>query len=250
MDLRCYTILLICCILFILTTDTPTIHAQQNDLTFINSIEEDITGDGLREYIKLQGKLLSNKSNYFRSIWVDIKGPFSQEWKISLGAGYQPDLQLIDFTHDQVNELFFKVTREESASKYTYQLYNLKDSVIKKIPLPEKTYIQGYFTDDFKIEIRLAPNDSEIIVKDLPKNNLFYIQKDIYNQEGKLLINKPITTEPISRMEPILISNSKGYGLKSYQQVYGTDSNDQIGTLESIWYYQKGKWIVLKNQFT
>src|SRR5690625_6011426 len=50
--------------------------------TFIDSFEEDITGDGLREYFKLQGRYLAEDSNYYQDIWLEITSPFAKEWSI------------------------------------------------------------------------------------------------------------------------------------------------------------------------
>src|SRR5699024_2745768 len=97
---------------FILLSSIHAVSAEsslEQESSFINSYEEDVTGDGFKEYLKLQGNLLSTKSIFYPDVWVDITNPFSQHWKISLQAGYNPDIQLIDLTHDQIVDIFYMV---------------------------------------------------------------------------------------------------------------------------------------------
>lgn len=235
--------------LFIFLLNSPVIYATENDISFINSIEEDITGDGLREYIRLQGKKLSSESIYYRSVWIDIEGAFQQQWKISLPSGYHPSVELIDFTHDKINEVFYTSARESEGKTHIYQLYSLEDGLLEEVPLPKKTFIQGEFSDNFFIELYLAPGNSTPIQLDRVNKSDEYVKQELYDADGKLLMKKQITSEPISHMEPILISSTKGYGLKSSQRVYGVNNHDPIGTLEAVWYYRNKKWVVLQTQF-
>src|SRR5690625_3629419 len=144
---------LVCAILFITIPihDVSIIYSAETDSSFINSMEEDITGDGIREYIKLEGNLLSDKSKYFTDVWVNIESPFAQQWKISFIGGYEPKLELLDINQDGTVDLIYESAVKENGRHYNYQIYTLKNGKVQQIELPKNKYVKGEFTDHFKI---------------------------------------------------------------------------------------------------
>src|SRR5699024_4124568 len=146
---------------------------------------------------------------------------------------------------DHTFDVFYQVAKDEDESQHYYQLYTLKNGLVEKLPLPKHNYIRGKFLNNFKAEIRMHPNKKPLQI-DLQRNKNRYVQEDIYDEAGKLQQEKDINISPITYMQPILISESKGYGLKSYQNVKGIDSDDLFGQVETLWYYKDNEWIILK----
>src|SRR5699024_9813491 len=165
---------------------------NSNDSILINSFERDLNGDGFQEYIRLNGSLMSNESNFFQDVWVTIEDAFEDEWSISLQHGYHPELTFIDLI----------------GNKNPYILYKLKNNKSKK--------------KKFKIDISVH--------KDI------YINEQIYNYNGKNKGNEQAIIAQNVDISPILISNSKGYGLKTTQLIYGKDKDDIVGELTTIWH--------------
>jgi len=216
--------------------------------TLIDSFAEDLTGDGFRENFTLNGILLSSKSGFYRDVWLDITSPFSHQWKISFDGGYEPKLDLIDLNHDHTFDIFYQVAKNENKSQYSYQLYTLKNGLVKQLPLPKHNHIQAKYLQDFKVEIRIDPNQKPII-KDISKLKKQYVNDKIYDGSGKLLKKEKATINPISTFEPILISESKGYGLKSSQSIKGINDHDVFGEIVTLWYYKNDEWIILKSEW-
>src|SRR5699024_6496538 len=75
-----------------------------------------------------------------------------------------------------------------------------------------------------------------------------YIKKGVYNANGTLKEATEIQIDSITQLKPTLNSKSKGYGLKSTQQVKGIDENDYIGQLVTYWYFRKDKWIIINSE--
>lgn len=220
---------------------------ENDNPSFINSFEEDLTGDQFRELFTLNGTLLTKESNFYRDVWVDITSPFSHQWKISFDGGYDPTLELIDLNHDHTLDLFYQVAKDENKLQHFYQLYTLKNGVVKQLPLPKHNHIQAKFLSNFQVEIQIDPNKKPI-KKDISASKEEYVKQSIYNKKGKLLKDKKINITPISFIEPILLSKSKGYGLKSYQTINGLSDEDVLGQIVTIWYYQNDEWIILKSK--
>jgi len=233
-------------ILLLFNSSSFIIHAEQiPEPMIVNTLEGNLTGDNLRETIQLKGNLLKDHSNYYQDLWVEIKSPHSKKWKIPLKGGYDPNIELLDLNQDHIDDLFYQSIIDKSNDLYSHHLYSLKKGVIKEIALPNPPYIKGHFENGFQVEIQFSiKNDNPVIlnVKDSAKE---YINLGLYDKEGKLLKPLSIVINPIFLYEPILISTSKGYGLKSFQNVNGAHNKDDLGTIETLWYYENDTWITL-----
>lgn len=224
----------------------PSITKAIND-TSLQTYDNDITGDGFHEQIEMKGSLLSNTSTFYQDIWVEIQSVFEKKWSISLQNGYDPQIFLIDLNHDAVSDIFYQVKKDSENDKYHYQIYTLKLGKTKKIPLPERVYAKGKFTDGFQVQIQLDPHQKSETFQ-LNENRDMYIKQNIYDENGILRKETPIQIEPISELTPVIINNSKGYGLTSFQKIKGINKKDNIGTLKTLWHFRDHKWIILKSE--
>src|SRR5699024_1926291 len=105
----------------------------------------DLTGDGQHETILLKGNLLRNNGNYYQDLWVEIKSSHLEKWKIPFVGGYDPTIQLLDLNQDHIKDLFFQNVTNKGDGLYSHHLYSLKNGMIKEIPLPNQSYVKGYF---------------------------------------------------------------------------------------------------------
>lgn len=237
----------------LLITGIPSkIKAEEQVKTdLIETYEEDITGDGLKETIELKGILLSRDATFYREIWVDVISKNDEQWKIQYEGGYEPSIQFIDLNRDGINNLFYQSGKNdtgETGKRFTYHLHTLDNGKVIEKDLPKQHYINGTFKDDFIVNLTISPHRKPHVVhvKDRSEE---YAQQGVYNKEGKLLKPTPVIFDPIAFYEPVLISKSNGYGLKSYQQINGIDHTDQLGTIETLWYYENGGWIILQTEW-
>lgn len=228
-----------------------TVDASENeepDPVVIETYEVDITGDGLKEVIQLKGLLLSDDSNYFQKVWADITSQHDKEWKISYEGGYDPKLTFKDLSHDKVGEMIFQSTTSGNSGLYNYRIHSLKNEKVNEIPLPVQHHVEGSFNDDFKAEVQISP-DKKPYTLNVEKKASEYIQMGIYDEKGRLEKPTSVMIDPISYFETKLISKSKGIGLKSYQQINGAYHADQLGTIETLWYYEGDDWVILQTEW-
>jgi hypothetical protein len=214
----------------------------------LESFEADVTGDGQDEQIILKGVPFSAESRYFRDVWAEISNDLDESWSISYEGGYEPALQLVDLNGDGVKDIFYQSATGGSGGIHHYQLSTLRNSELNDIDLPEQEYLEGAFDDNFTVIFRLSPSHKPIEI-DVSARKDEYIRHGIYDEEGILLVPTSVMIDPIAFYEPLLISKSKGYGLKSYQQISGAYHADQLGTVETLWYYEKGEWIILQTEW-
>ncbi|GGB61564.1 hypothetical protein F3157_03025 [Virgibacillus dakarensis] len=214
----------------------------------VATYHEDVTGDGQKEEIQLKGIRFSQDSSYFHNLWADIKGPQTKQWKIVYEGGYKPTLQFIDLNHDGINDVLFQSATNETSDLYSYQFNTLKNEKLTKLAIPESYTITGKFKNNFKAALTIDPSKKPIII-DMKERKTKHIHQGIYDRDGKLLKETKLLIAPITFFEPAFISKSKGYGLKSYQQVSGANHQDKLGTIEAFWYFEKGKWIKLNQEW-
>src|SRR5699024_11813057 len=81
---------------------------------------------------------------------------------------------------------------------------------------------------------------------DVSAHKDMYINDQIYNSNGKNKGNEQAIIAQNVDISPILISNSKGYGLKTNQLIYGKDKDDIVGVLNTIWHYKENKCFNIK----
>lgn len=215
--------------------------------SFIDSFEDDITGDGLREYFKLQGRFLSVESSYYQNIWLEVTSPFSKEWTISLKGGYDPTLSLYDLNHDNVFDILYQVAVDEEKSKFFTQAYTLKNGNVDQIKLPTNNQIKGKYIDDFRIALSLHINEDPIYIP--VTNRELYIENGLYSRNGNILKEENVVIDSIKDYIPTLISESKGYGLKSIREIRSAYADELLGAIETLWYFDKNKWIILNNNW-
>jgi len=235
-------------LLLLIPTVTFAAETDTEKAIVIETYQIDLTGDGKKETIELKGKLFSPDAQYYQDIWADIVSSDKTEWKINYGGGYEPKLQFIDLNHDGVQDIFYQSPTGGSGGLYTTDLQTLANAQLKEILLPEQRFITGNFDENFKVTIQIDPNSKPIIMN-VKNRSEDYIRLGIYDKNGKLLKPTPLMIDPIAFYEPVEISDSKGYGLKSYQQISGAYHADRLGTIETLWYYEDGNWIILQTDW-
>lgn len=236
--------------LFLYSNNT---YAAEKDINpepiLIKSYQADITGDGQNEVIKLKGIPFSDNGSYYQQIWAEVTNiPLDKVWKINYGGGYDPAIQFVDLNHDQANGILYQSPTGESGELYSYQLYTLDSNKFKKLSLPKQRYVQGKFKDGLTIKIQITPESDPINIG-IESRETDYVQQGIYGKDGNVLKPTSVMINPISFYEPTYISKRKGYGLKSYKIISGANHADQLGKIETLWYFENDKWIILQTKW-
>lgn len=235
-----FIVLVLLCSLIAFSTFTTEIHADLEPHQ-IKTYKADVTGNGLEETIELKGELLSSESSYYREIWAEIKSIDSRKWRIPFQGGYEPHIEFLDLTHDFNNDILYQ-------SETKHSLMTFKNGHIVEGELPKLHYIEANFLKDFKVEIK-SSIDKQPIIEEVRNDAAKYVEQGVYNKQGALLQKEPLIIDDIDRFESVLISKSKGYGLKSYQAIKGIHEDDLIGKIEILWLYENDEWIILETKW-
>lgn len=214
----------------------------------ISEYKEDITGNGLKETIKLKGNLLSPTSNYYHSVWIEIISQDANKWTIAYEGGYEPNISFIDMKNNDGKSILFQSNTQENEYTY-YRLHTMKNEILQEDQLPRQHFISGSFNEDFIVDLKISPFKSPIKIHVEDRAN-DYIEKNIYNVNGDLLIDQEVITNSSLHYEPIFISDTNGYGLKSFQPIGGINHEDILGQIETLWYFENDQWVILHSKWT
>lgn len=250
--MKCFLSIALLSSFFLFSHNTYAVERDINpEPILIKSYQSDITGDGQNEVIELKGIPFTVNGNYYQQIWAEVTNtPLNKHWKINYGGGYEPTIQFVDLNHDQANGILYQSPTEESSELYKYQLHKLESNKFKELPLPEQHYVQGKFKDGFNIKIQITPESDPINIGIQNQNHRTdYVQQGIYGEDGSVLKPTSVLINPISLFEPTYISKSKGYGLKSYKVINGANHADQLGKIETLWYFENNNWIILQTKW-
>lgn len=219
-----------------------------NQIHEITTFEHDITGDGIMEKMSLRGSFLSEDSSFYHDIWLDVTSEYTEKWKISFASGYEPKLQFIHLTNDDVADLFYSVRKTEQKTPMVHQLYSLRNGKVTQLPLPKLNRMSGPLRDKFLASVAINSSETALSI-DLSNVKHTLIERSLYDSSGKLQQQTKILVQPISALHPILLNKNKGYGLKSIQYVTIEQTDIIVGTVESVWYFEQDNWIRLKTNY-
>ncbi|WP_068672728.1 hypothetical protein [Oceanobacillus sp. Castelsardo] len=240
-------------ILITLLTIQPTLTAnglaKEKDAVIINTYQADVTGDGLLEDIDLMGVPFSNSGDYYHNVWAEVKSKNrdNERWQINYGDGYEPQIQFIDANHDNVQDILYQSSSDKKHMS-KQKLHTFASNKLFEISLPKLDYVSGKFADDYRADLKITPNAKPIQIN-LQNHSDTYIQSGVYSIDGKLKKSKSLLLNAPHYYEVVKLTDDKGYGLRSYKRVSGISNEDHLGTIESLWYYTDGKWIVLQSEW-
>lgn len=229
-------------------SDASTEENNERGSSIIQTFKKDITGDGHNEIIELKGNLLSEGTNYYHNLWVNIRSEYKNlDWDIAYGGGYEPTLKIIHLDNSDSSELLFQSKHHIEDKKSNYHLHTFKNNKIEQIELPEQWHVNGEYKEGFFAELSLA-HDKKPIEIDMHHLKEKYISDGSYNKDGKLLKPQKLIIEPNIKIEPLTINNSKESNLESTHEVRGTNE-ELLGTIKTLWLYENNKWIIIKTSW-
>ncbi|MFI8687201.1 hypothetical protein [Rossellomorea sp. NPDC077527] len=221
----------------------PPENQPVNEMT-VAVYKKDVTGDGKKDTITLKAIPFSPDALFLKQIWADIKTSKGSDIRIDYEGGYEPKIQFVDLNHDGIKDMLYSSATGGSGGLYSMSLHTLADNKLVDIGLPDPLTITAQFEDQYKASITFVDTNQSYTI-DLSDRKEDYERLGIYT-EGKLNEPMELMVGPYAFFEPDRIFGKSGKGLKGYQQISGAYHADGIGTATSYWYYEDGKWKLIK----
>ncbi|MDQ0268598.1 hypothetical protein [Cytobacillus purgationiresistens] len=216
---------------------------RKGDTITIVKDEADLSGDGKKDSISIEGTRYEEDSDFLREVFLQIKASNGERFKVELEPGYDPQLQFIDVNGDGVKEIYISVATGGSGGLSNFYLYTLKDFNLKDLTVPDPVMMTTQFLDNYKASISIQET-GETYTFDLKSRAEDYEKSGLYNH-GKLNEPTELMVDSYSSLKPITLKDGST-GLKGIQRVSGSYHADSIAFVESIWKYNDGKWTLDK----
>jgi hypothetical protein len=228
--------------LFLMSLTAITgVYAIEADLKPIELIskQEDITGEGKKDYIQLQGIPFSEDEKGFQEFILTVKLSDGHTYEDQLEYGIDPKLKLVDLNHDGIKDIFIDIPTDQNEDISNHYLYSAKNHQFSVIPIPD-LQLQGQFSDDYKATVSI-PSTKQTFEVDLKQRKEQYDALGIY-QDGKLNEPTELTILPYEDLKPLMNEEGEKYGLRGIQKIGGTSDKDGIAFIESTWFYLEDEW--------
>lgn len=224
-------------------SNTGNVSAVEKSVVYEEIQQYDVTGDKVKETIKVSGEFYENSSNLKEITLQVLYGGKKASVSIPIGYGAKPVLHIVDLNHDGVKDVFLSVKEvgdSTSVKDYSYSFKNEK--VINFLELP-KLDTQSHFQDKYKAKIKL--HDNTYII-DVSTRKKMYEDLGLYHH-GKLNEPMELTVGHYVNIKPIY--TIKGKGIEAMQIVSGASDTDIIGEIKTTWMFQEGIWEIQNVSF-
>lgn len=215
---------------------------ENNKIETILEKKADITGDGVIDSVSVKGMTFSEPDSPFSSIYLEIEDSNKKKQKVKIDGGFNPQLIIHDLNNDGKKDMLISVGTDGESGISDYYLYTFENSKVIALSIPEPLVIQSEFLDRYRAKINIENNHKthKFNLKSRAEN---YEQTGIYHNGA---LNEPteLIIESYAKLEPIKVKGGK-MGLKGTQTISGAYSEDEIGRIDSTWFYKNGQWKLL-----
>lgn len=211
---------------------------EPNKFITITNKQMDVTGDDKKETILLKGEPYDPENGSMKNLSLEVLTSNDKTIRIDLEGGIDPNVSFSDLNNDGVKDVFVTIPTEGGEDTSNHYLYSFKNFIETNLAVPNPLLINGQFVNGYKAKINIdATNESFIF--DLIERKESYVQLGLY-QNGKLNEPSELTVNQYGSLSPFLTKGEK-LGLKGVQRISGA-AGDTIATVESMWFYEDGKW--------
>jgi len=211
----------------------------------------DVNGDKVPDNVYLTGKRTPT-SPFVQNITLLIQdGRTGKIVSVPLkeNTGYDPKLQLIDFTGDGIKDIMVSIASGGNGGTMYYYIFSYLNNIPRLMfdfgKYNELFKYDVIYKDNYKVEFISRLNSQKYII-DLSYKGSEYLS-EIYNSNGKL--KEPIEgfVNPISGLYPIDFDSNGVYELLAYQKIAGRYNADAIGYVQNTLKWN-GTGFILSNQ--
>lgn len=213
------------------------LKVSDNEIT-LDSRQADVNGDGVADNVFLVGDRSDPESPFADNITVCVEDGKTGNTACTtppLNAGYNANLLLADFTHDNANDILVRIDSGGSGGYLYAYIYSFRDNRFLKIfdseDFNESSQYNAVFKNDYKVEIT-GRNSGVVFTIDLAGRKDDYA--DIYDKSGNLI--EPVTggVLGLGGLEPGETDSEGNIGLVALQRIIGKYNSDTLGYIRTV----------------
>lgn len=217
------------------------------DYYIFDTLEADVTGDGIVDMIYLAGHKIQSHLSAAKDISITVKSGADRSlicFPLAEVGGYQPYLFAGDFTGDKIADIYVETASGGSGGWSYHNIVSFTGGEPKELFGSKENFatnITGKFVDGWKVA--LANNtDGTTVIVGVTERREDYLRLGIYDEEGKVQKETQTMIAPFVKLEPIDIDHDGVYELKGRQSLSGAYRADRLAEVETMFKYTGTGW--------
>lgn len=187
----------------------------------------------------------SNKGLYAKKLRIEIQDEKTGEVLLDIvpgvREGYVPKMQLMNFMHNGLVQIFLGMDTGGSGAYGLYEIYSVKDAVAKAIfTMDDYNSAHVYhaeYADGYRVKIRNVQTQ-EFWVLDISSRPQEYLSQ-LYTVDGMLTEPKEVSVSALNGLFPYFNTSDGTFQLLAYQRIVGLYEADMFGyMLNQLRYYE------------
>ena len=228
---------ILCLTILLLLTVNNLVLA--NRLQYEELQQIDVTGDKLKETIKLIGTFNNDTSLQLQDVFLEIQlGSTRERISLKLEEGMKPKLAFPDLNHDGIKDIFVTTQNYRTDGTINSFAYIYANKKFEQLPEIKGLNVTSSFLNNYKAEILV--NDQKYVM-DLASRKKEYEKLGLYIN-GKLNEPMELMVGEFSELKPVY--TLKGKAIKGVQIISGAYEEDILGKLTSTWVLEKNEWVL------
>lgn len=196
-----------------------------------------IYGEDKEETIILKGYYLHEDSNFVERIIIDIKNESNEIKEFPLNiSGYNIKIFIGKFSSDKKDDIYIYGETGGSGGYAIAVVYEYINGELVEIfngeLFSEKYRCISRYLDKYKIEV-ICPSFERKYILDISSISKECL-KQIYNREGKIIINDDPRVSYVNNVELIYSLEDRLINLLIYQRIIGANYNNTLGMINSM----------------
>ncbi|MBU8878539.1 hypothetical protein BGM26_05990 [Bacillus sp. FJAT-29790] len=213
-----------------------------NKIITVSKDKVDVSGDGKKDTVIITGIPYVEDGDYLKEIYMEISASNGKTYRVELDGGLRPKIDFVDLNHDGVADMYIGVDTGGSGGITKYYLYSLKDFNLTNLTVPDPLVMNSQFLNGYKARITIQDTGKSYMF-DLRDRADEYERSGLY-QNGRLSEPTELMVDAYSTLKPVLVKGEQ-YGLIGSQAISGAIHADTIAIVESTWFYENGKWVLM-----
>ncbi|HML31651.1 MULTISPECIES: hypothetical protein [Sporomusa] len=217
------------------------------DYYIFDTLEADVTGDGIADRIYLAGYKIQSNFSAAKNLSITVKSGADKSFirfPLAEVGGYQPYLFAGDFSGDKIADVYVATASGGSGGWSYHNIISFSGGEPKELFGSKENFatnITGKFVDGWKVA--LANNtDGTTVIVGVAERREDYLQLGIYDEEGKVQKETQTMTAPFVKLEPVDIDHDGVYELKGSQSLSGAYRADRLAEVETMFKYTGTNW--------
>jgi hypothetical protein len=228
-------------------------EGQTNETSILAIQNGDVNGDRINDTVYLIGKKSSDSSPLVTDISIIIKdGKNGHTYPIILkeNMGYNPTLNLYNFTNENMDNIFVAIDSGGSGGYGYYYIYSFKNNTVTEVFSSESfsntyNYVVKY-KDNYKVEVINKTLKKSFLI-DISNKGKEYLET-IYNNNGTLKKDINGYVLALNNLYPVDINRDGVFELYALQRVIGLYGADTLGIIITPLYFNKNGFDLFTNQ--